>query len=96
MYQGTALDIIESTAEPLTIKTYGKLFTFAKFIDLLVRYAKTSYGNESDESNNLVLAEMICLLLERMELSKGFQSFERKTYKPHTAKLTLLPSKSII
>jgi hypothetical protein len=39
---------------------------------------------------------MVCLLLERMELSKGFMNFEKKTCKPHTSKLTLLPSKTMI
>jgi hypothetical protein len=39
---------------------------------------------------------MICLLLERMELSKGFVNIEKKTYRPHTSKLTLLPSRAII
>ena len=36
------------------------------------------------------------MLLERMELSKGFNNFEKKTFKPHTSKITLLPSKTII
>jgi hypothetical protein len=39
---------------------------------------------------------MLCLLLERMELSKGFLNFEKKTSRPHTSKLTLLPSKQMI
>jgi hypothetical protein len=39
---------------------------------------------------------MFCLILERMELSKGFMNFEKKTFKPHTSKITLLPSKSVI
>ncbi len=41
----------------------------------------------------MIEAEMFCLLLERMELSKGFMNFEKKTFKPHTSKITLLPSK---
>lgn len=39
---------------------------------------------------------MMCLLLERMELSKGFVNFEKKTNRPHTSKITLLPSKAIV
>jgi hypothetical protein len=78
----------------------GKQFTFLKFIDLLVRLSKASYGNqdldEDSPSQNLILAEMICLLFERMELSKGFLNFEKKTSRPHTSKLTLLPSKQMI
>lgn len=34
---------------------------------------------------------MLCLLLERMEVSGGFTSFEKRTNKPHTNKNTLLP-----
>jgi hypothetical protein len=74
-----------------SFKTMGRMFTFLKFIDLLVRFSKASYG--TDLGSPLILAEMICLLLERMELSKGI---EKKTYRPHTSKLTLLPSRAII
>jgi|LauGreDrversion4_2_1035121.scaffolds.fasta_scaffold78303_3 hypothetical protein len=77
----------------------GKVFTFAKFLDMIVRYAKVSYGNfdlEQTNSPNLILAEMLCLLLERMELSKGFMNIEKKTSRPHTSKLTLLPTKAIV
>lgn len=77
----------------------GRVFTFHKFIDLLVRFSKASYGNSEmngDQSNNLIVAEMLCLLLERMELSKGFLNFEKKSSRPHSSKLTLLPSKGMI
>ena len=39
---------------------------------------------------------MLCLLLERLELSKGFNGLEKKTNRPHTSKITLLPSKAVI
>ena len=39
---------------------------------------------------------MLCLMLERMELSKGFSTIEIKTNRPHTSKITLLPSKAVI
>jgi hypothetical protein len=39
---------------------------------------------------------MLSLLLERMELSKGFSTIEKKTNKPHTSHVTLLPSKNVI
>jgi hypothetical protein len=39
---------------------------------------------------------MLCLLLERMELSKGFINFEKKTFKPHMSRTSLLPSKPLI
>jgi hypothetical protein len=73
----------------------GRHFIFLKFLDLLVRCAKATYS-DYENTNNLIEAEMFCLLLERMELSKGFMNFEKKTYKPHTAKITLLPSKAVI
>jgi hypothetical protein len=41
-------------------------------------------------------AEMLCLLLERLELSRGFNNLEKKTNRPHTSKITLLPSKNVI
>ncbi len=68
----------------------GKCFTFYKFLDLIVRCSKTTF------QDNLLEAEMFCLLLERMELSKGFSNFEKKTYRPHTSKITLLPSKQTV
>lgn len=41
-------------------------------------------------------AEMLCLLLERLELSKGFNNLEKETHRPHTSKVTLLPGKYVI
>jgi hypothetical protein len=41
-------------------------------------------------------SEMLCLLLERLELSTGFNNLEKKTNRPHTSKITLLPSRSVI
>lgn len=97
VYQQTALDIVQNAGMEIGTKSIGKVFTFLKFLDLLVKFAKASYQNyDSSHSQNIILAEMICLLLERMELSKGFLNFEKRTYRPHTSKLTLLPSKSII
>ena len=39
---------------------------------------------------------MLCLLLERLELSNGFNNLEKKTNRPHTSKITLLPSRVVI
>ena len=71
----------------------GRYFTFFKFVDLIAKCAKTAYTDHSTPQNNLLESEMLCLLLERMELSKGFINFEKRTSKPHTSKVTLLPSK---
>lgn len=83
-----------------SFKSNGRLFTFLKFLDMIVRFSKASYGTADMDlgspQHNLILAEMICLLLERMELSKGFLNIEKKTSRPHTSKLTLLPSKVMI
>jgi len=62
----------------------------------LVKVSKATYSDQQDQANRLIDAEMFCLILERMELSKGFMNFEKKTFKPHTSKITLLPSKSVI
>ena len=35
-------------------------------------------------------------MLERMELSKGFNTLEQRTNRPHTAQITLLPNKQVI
>ena len=78
-----------------SFKTMGRMMTFLKFIDMIVRFSKASYGTADRDlgssQQNLILAEMICLLLERMELSKGFINFEKRTSRPHTSNLTLLP-----
>jgi hypothetical protein len=60
-----------------------------------------STGSESQiysnyQQSTLLEAEMLCLMLERMELSKGFSTIEIKTNRPHTSKITLLPSKAVI
>jgi hypothetical protein len=62
---------------------------------MLVKSSKATYY-DLGEPNKMIDAEMFCLLLERMELSKGFMTFEKKTFKPHTSKITLLPSKSVL
>jgi hypothetical protein len=60
-----------------------------------------STGSESQiysnfQQTSLLEAEMVCLLLERMELSRGFGNLEKKTNRPHTSKITLLPSKQVV
>ena len=62
---------------------------------MIVKCSKATY-NDMSCPNKMIEAEMFCLLLERMELSKGFMNFEKKTFKPHTSKITLLPSKLVL
>ena len=70
-------------------KYIGKCFTFFRFLDLIVECA---IGAFSDPFFNkvgqqpLIMAEMMCLLLERMELSTGFMQIEKKMHRTHTSK----------
>ena len=64
------------------------------FIDSLVRCAHLAYNTM--QNTQFLSAEMVCLLLERMELSKGFVNFEKKTNKPHISRTSLIPSKNMI
>ena len=41
-------------------------------------------------------AEKFTCLLERMELSKGFLNFEKKTHTPHHSKTSLLLPKRVM
>lgn len=41
-------------------------------------------------------AEAFVLLLEKLELSKGFLNLEKMTNKPHISKTSLLPSKDLV
>ena len=80
-------------------KYIGKCFTFFRFLDLIVECA---IGAFSDPFFNkvgqqpLIMAEMMCLLLERMELSTGFMQIEKKMHRTHTSKQTLLPSRASV
>lgn len=84
-------------------RSIGKQFTFFKFLDLIVKCAKVTFsgystGSESQiysnfQESSLMEAEMLCLMLERLELSKGFNNLEKRTNRPHTSKITLLPTK---
>ena len=91
-------------------KRAGRFFTFAKFLDVLLKCAKMTFSGSISggatsidqqaysayRQSKLLEAEMLCLLLERMELSQGFNNHEMKTNRPHTSKITLLPRKQVI
>lgn len=100
---------VAATAEPLGnfSRKMGRYLTFAKFLEILVKCSKMTFssfstGSESQvyqsysADKDLLESEMICLLLERMELSKGFNNLEHKTNRPHTAQITLLPSRQVV
>lgn len=99
-----------SPTKVLSNPKVGRVFTFYKFLDFLIRAAKMTFsrdgchgltGGESlvysaYKGQRLLEAEMVCLLLERMEMSEGFQNHEKKTHKPHSSKITLLPSRQVV
>ena len=56
-------------------KHVGKCFTFFRFLDLLIECSISAFSDpyfSQNKATPLIMAEMTCLLLERMELSSGF------------------------
>ena len=73
-------------------KKKGVCFTFAKFIDMLVKLAYLYVRKSEHLMSKVELpSETFLLLLEKLELSKGFLTLEKKTNKPHVSKTSLLP-----
>ena len=80
-------------------KHIGKHFTFFRFLDLLIECSISAFSDPYFSQNKaapLIMAEMTCLLLERMELSSGFGQIEKKMHRTHTSRQTLLPSRAVI
>ena len=76
-------------------KLEGKVFTFGFFLDFLVMVTQVAYVDEVSREK-MSISEGICLLLEWMELSKGFVRFQQQTSWPQTSKNSLLPSKALL
>jgi len=108
-YKSTGLEILNKarkkdlrTTQPLyqaerQEKQVGKCFTFFRLLDLLVESAVQAFSDPFfNQGGTMSLAEMMCLLLERMELSQGFTLIERKMSRTHTSQHTLLPSKTVV
>lgn len=77
----------------------GKYLTFFKFLDIIVQISMSAFSDPYFSKNRgipLIAAEMVVLILERMELSPGFSQLEKKTNRTHQAKMTLLPSRFIV
>lgn len=77
----------------------GTVLTFAKFLYVLVKAAYFAYestGQQNTQDTPYSIAERLCMLLERMELSNGFTNLEKKTNRPHTSRTSLLPPESLI
>lgn len=97
IYYQSGVEVLQNLNMSITPKVVGRFFTYFKFLDLIAKCAKTAYMDTSQiVAGGLIESEVLCLLLERMELSKGFHNLEKKTSKPHTSKITLLPNRQII
>jgi len=78
-------------------KDLGTVFTLSRFCTSLIHFSIFSFSkNNQLNLNNINNQEKFLLLLEKLENSKGFQNFEKKSNRPHTNKLTLIPSKSVL
>lgn len=105
IYAQTGLQIVQAvvsrdTKKPSKPQSHiGRYFTFPRFIDFLVQVALASFADPFFSRNNeqpMIAAEMVVLVLERMELSTGFQEIEKKSNRTHQSKATLLPSRTVI
>lgn len=67
---------------------------------MLVRIAIQAFSDPFFSKNRgqpLIAAEMVILILERMELSTGFNQIEKRgTNRTHNTKTTLLPSRAAV
>lgn len=78
-------------------KDLGTVFTLSRFCTSLIHFSIFSFSkNNQLNLGNINDAEKFLLFLEKLENSKGFQNFEKKSNRPHTTKLTLIPSKSVL
>ena len=82
-------------------KDIGTVFTFSRFCAYLIRIAlikiKLSDDDNDDHNNNTnsnsihtIELEKLLILLNKMELSPGFSTLEKRTHNPHYSKMTLL------
>jgi len=78
-------------------KDLGTVFTLSRFCTSLIHFSIFSFSkNNQMNLSNINEEEKFLLFLEKLENSKGFQNFEKKSNRPHTNKLTLIPSKSVL
>lgn len=76
----------------------GKVFTLSKFCLLFIHFSLLSYSrnNQMAINKNVSDVDKLILFLEKLENSNGLNNLERRTNKPHTSKLTLIPAKNIL
>ena len=73
----------------------GQCFTLTKFVMSVYLASILGYQNDTNMADRPNI-EKLLLLLERMELSRGFMQIEIKTGRTHLARTSLLPSKNVI
>lgn len=84
-----------SSLIPFLKHDIGTYFTFSCFCAFLIRCSYLLYSNYFLDSNQeFSNAERFVYLLEMMELSQGFQKFEKKVSSTHTSKNSLLIPKA--
>ena len=78
-------------------KDIGTVFTLSRFCASLIHFSIFSYSkNNQMNLNNINDSEKFLLFLEKLENSKGFLNFQKKSNKPHTTNFTLIPKKSVL
>ena len=77
-------------------KDLGTVFSLSKFTALLIYFSIMTFNKYKLNSNAISTAERVLFFLEKLENSVGFQNLERRTNKPHSSKLTLIPQKDLI
>ena len=75
----------------------GKLFKFKYFLEMIIHLSEISFSRLAYSSySNMKGIERFLVFLEKLQSSKGFQNFERKTSRPHCIANTLVPNKQTI
>ncbi len=92
-------DITKNPEIPCLIeekKDMGTVFTLSKFAALLIYFSILTFNKYKLNSTAISTAEIVLFFLEKLENSVGFQNLERRTNKPHSSKLTLIPQKEMV
>ena len=78
-------------------KDMGNVFTLSRFCVSLIHFSIFSYSkNNQINLNNINDCEKFLLFLEKLENSKGFRNFQKKSNKPHTTNFSMIPKKSVL
>ncbi|KAL4506458.1 hypothetical protein ABPG72_000029 [Tetrahymena utriculariae] len=84
---------------PFGYDDIGKLFTLNKFITFLIKTSEIAFSKIPEAQQQFQMEHPIqkfIALLERMELSEGFQNFEKKIHSTHNSTTSLiLPPEAI-